>query len=529
MSSHESSEPLRNRRFGSGAPSSHRRFVRAVRMVGRTLGIGGLALVLALPSTAGGAASASGSEATSPGWAGYIGLGSFPAVTARFVVPAVTCAAGEDSSSMVWAGIGGFRAGTVEQDGVEMACQGGEASYWAWWEESGEPSSSGALPRVSVRPGDTVTATVDDLGGGRYAMTVTDAGSDTAQSASATEPGAADNSIECVAEDPDGTGGQVPYADYGTVTVSACLAGGVGSDAGTVVSGGSPVGAGALVRVTGVTGGNGVDAAVSPMSDGTSFTVTREFPPVYTPPLDRPVVGIAGMPDGAGYWLTNGSGDVSAHGAARTYGSMAGRPLAAPVVDIVSSPTGRGYWLVASDGGVFAFGDAGYHGSMGGRHLVRPVQALAAGPGGHGYWLVASDGGVFAFGAPFDGSMGGSPLRQPVVGLALDPATAGYWLVASDGGVFAFGAPYLGSDGAQVAGSPVVSLEATASGDGYRLVAGGGAVSSFGDAVSHGGLPGDSSGGPVTGTAADAATGGYWLLTADGSVTACDATWFGDF
>ena len=30
-----------------------------------------------------------------------------------------------------------------------------------------------------------------------------------------------------------------------------------------------------------------------------------------------------------------------------------------PVVGMASTPDGAGYWLVAADGGIFAFGDAG--------------------------------------------------------------------------------------------------------------------------------------------------------------------------
>ena len=114
--------------------------------------------------------------------------------------------------------------------------------------------------------------------------------------------------------------------------------------------------------------------------------------------------GIASTPTGGGYWLVDSSGAVHPHGAATSYGSMAGLPLNAPISHLVPTADGRGYWMVAADGGIFSFGDARFYGSMGGQHLNAPVVDLAPTSDGGGYWLVAGDGGVFAFGAPFYGS-----------------------------------------------------------------------------------------------------------------------------
>ena len=159
-------------------------------------------------------------------------------------------------------------------------------------------------------------------------------------------------------------------------------------------------------------------------------------------PLNKPVVGISGTPDGGGYWEVASDGGIFAFGDAQFYGSMGGKPLNQPVVGIAAMPTGQGYWEVASDGGVFAFGSAQFYGSMGGRPLNQPVVGIAAMPTGQGYWEVASDGGIFVFGsAQFYGSMGGKPLNQPIVGISGAPTGHGYWEVASDGGIFAFGSP----------------------------------------------------------------------------------------
>ncbi len=52
---------------------------------------------------------------------------------------------------------------------------------------------------------------------------------------------------------------------------------------------------------------------------------------------------------------------------------MGGTPLNQPIVGMAAMPTGGGYWLVAADGGIFAFGDGmfsctGYNPEVG--HLI---------------------------------------------------------------------------------------------------------------------------------------------------------------
>ncbi len=244
--------------------------------------------------------------------------------------------------------------------------------------------------------------------------------------------------------------------------------------------------------------------------------------------LGGPVVGMASVPDGSGYWLVDAQGAVSAHGAAANYGSMGGHLLNALMTHIVATPDGAGYWLVAADGGTFSFGDARFFGSMGGSHLNAPVVDMAPTADGGGYWLVASDGGVFAFGdARFKGSMGGRALNQPVVGLAPDTATGGYWLVASDGGIFSFAAPFHGSAGALRLRQPVNGMSATAASDGYWMVAADGGIFTGGDAKFYGSTGGLRLNAPIVGMAPDNATGGYWLVASDGGVFSFHSPFYG--
>ena len=176
-------------------------------------------------------------------------------------------------------------------------------------------------------------------------------------------------------------------------------------------------------------------------------------------------------------------GGIFSYGDAHFFGSMGGRPLNEPIVGMAGTPDGRGYWLTAADGGVFAFGDAHFFGSMGGRPLNQPVVAMASTPDGRGYWFTAADGGVFAFGdARFYGSMGGRPLNRPIVGMTGTPDGRGYWFVAADGGLFAFGdAGFFGSSVGHLQRAAVAIDGATAgTGTGYRIVSADGGVYAFG-------------------------------------------------
>jgi hypothetical protein len=209
--------------------------------------------------------------------------------------------------------------------------------------------------------------------------------------------------------------------------------------------------------------------------------------------LNKPVVGMAGTPDGGGYWLVASDGGIFSYGDAVFYGSTGNLVLNQPVVGIAATPDGFGYWMVAADGGVFSFGDAEFFGSMGGTHLNQPVVGIASTPDGNGYWMVAKDGGVFSFGdATFLGSAGGLTLVAPAVGMTAAPGGNGYWLATADGGIFNYGvgAQFFGSAGGLHLNAPVVGTASSPDGMGYWLVASDGGIFSYGDAVFWGSVGG---------------------------------------
>ncbi len=224
--------------------------------------------------------------------------------------------------------------------------------------------------------------------------------------------------------------------------------------------------------------------------------------------------------------LTTGTHSITAvYGGDATFASS----TSAAVSQVVQAS--GGYWLVARDGGIFSFGSAQFYGSTGAIHLNQPIVGMAATPDGHGYWLVARDGGIFTFGdAQYHGSV---PQILPgltgIVGMVADPATGGYWIINSDGTIFNFDAPQDGTlpfFGIHV--HNIVGGAATTDGKGLYLVGSDGHVyTMLGTATNQGSLVGVHLNAPIISMSIDPATGGYWLLGADGGVFSFNAPFFG--
>jgi SpoIID/LytB domain protein len=226
-----------------------------------------------------------------------------------------------------------------------------------------------------------------------------------------------------------------------------------------------------------------------------------------------------------GYWVAGSRGDVTAFGAAASYGTAFGTSLAGQVRAMATTPDYQGYWLVGSKGGVLAFGDASWYGSASKLHLRRPIVGMAAAPDGGGYWLVSGDGGVFAYGdAGYYGSAAHFHMRTSIVGVASTPDGGGYWLVSRGGGVFAFGdAGFYGSTANMRLNQPIVAIVASADGRGYFLVAKDGGIFAFGDTKFAGSLPSEGLKATVVAVTPTYDRGGYYVVASSGKVYA-----FGD-
>ena len=233
----------------------------------------------------------------------------------------------------------------------------------------------------------------------------------------------------------------------------------------------------------------------------------------------NPIVAMADLVDGTGYWALRVDGTVQPFGLAPALGSIAAAKLKSAVVGIAAAQSGKGYWVAQADGTVTAFGDAVVVGDMAGQTLPGPIVGIRRAGSSAGYWLAGTDGSVYGFGgAVVPGSMAGKALAGPIVGIESTVDGAGYWLAGADGGVFAYGsATYLGGAAGKTLASPIVGITRTLSGQGYWLYAQGGTLYDNGNAKVSGSPLGNAKA-PIIGMAHHAFSSGYWLLDNDGNV-----------
>ncbi len=211
--------------------------------VARILVLGGLVVgAAAVPAAVvpAGAAAAStnliraGSQARSPlersattqtslNWSGYIRSGSgFTSTTATFTVPKLLTT--YNGYSSMWVGIDGASNSDnyLIQTGIEADVVNNQASYYAWWEliTPTDQAPEEKFTKLTVKPGNSVTATVAKTTGGDWTMTLRNnttkaVGTHTARFAGKGE------SAEWIVEDTDVNGSVSTAPDWQSVTMSS--------------------------------------------------------------------------------------------------------------------------------------------------------------------------------------------------------------------------------------------------------------------------------------------------------------------
>jgi hypothetical protein len=220
-------------------------------------------------------ASVGATSEESENWSGYIRSGSsgaFNTSTASWTVPTVT--SGHNGYSSTWVGIDGASSNDdyLIQTGTEADMVDGSASYFAWWEVI-TPSDEAPEVRynTTVRPGDTITASVTKKSSGSWSMSLTDhtSGVTSSHTSSYAGPG---KSAEWIQEDTDVDNVISPAPDWHSVKFHSIT-----------LDGGNPdLSAGAKVEIYDELGTQ-EDTTSAPNSTDNGFTVKWVASGVGTP------------------------------------------------------------------------------------------------------------------------------------------------------------------------------------------------------------------------------------------------------
>ena len=97
-----------------------------------------------------------------------------------------------------------------------------------------------------------------------------------------------------------------------------------------------------------------------------------------------------------------------------------GRPanVGVPVTSAAATPDGKGYRILFGNGEVFGYGDAANSGSPSSANFngLDPASVIFPTADGKGYWVASALGKLFTFGdAPNDGDTSAMHLNAPII------------------------------------------------------------------------------------------------------------------
>jgi hypothetical protein len=228
------------------------------------LGVGALLTPVAAAAPASASATTSGSLIRASGqhssnWSGYGLAGSFSAVTGSWVVPTATPSAATTYAS-TWIGIDGLANRNLIQTGTESDVINGVVHYDAWWEVL--PAAETVIAKLTVSPGDHMTAAITRGVGKKWTISLTDTTSGASFSYSRNYKGIG-TSAEWIVERPQIGRTLATLTNYGSTTFTGLTAN--GSIPGLVPS--------EAISMVGDAGTNVISTPSAPSARGDAFAV----------------------------------------------------------------------------------------------------------------------------------------------------------------------------------------------------------------------------------------------------------------
>jgi hypothetical protein len=226
-------------------------------------------------SGSGSSSSGSGSSATtttsysSYNWSGYLSTdGIFTSISGSWMATSPTAEGRTNSADATWIGIGGVSTSDLIQIGTQNTVSpSGVVSSAAFYELL--PGASQTVPGVTVSPGDSMSATITQVSGSTWSMTITDNTNGQSYTNNFTYSSSL-SSAEWIEEDPSYSSDRlVPFDNYGTTTFAAGSTTKNGVSQSIYSSSGDPI---TMINKSNQT----LSSPSNLNSGGSSFTATRE-------------------------------------------------------------------------------------------------------------------------------------------------------------------------------------------------------------------------------------------------------------
>ena len=206
------------------------------------------------------------SGGTSRNWSGYVSSnGNYTSVAGTWTIPQVS-SSGHTATDATWVGIGGVSSNDLIQAGTQnVISPSGQITTTAFYELL--PDASIAINSVTVKPGDSITVSINQQSPGQWLINMTD--NTTNQNYQTTVSyNSSISSAEWIEEAPSNGTSVLPLDNFGTLQFS----GGATTQNGSQVSiSGSDAHAVTMVN----NGGQSLATPSALGSDGASFTITR--------------------------------------------------------------------------------------------------------------------------------------------------------------------------------------------------------------------------------------------------------------
>jgi hypothetical protein len=155
------------------------------------------------------------SNGNSRNWSGYVAdNGTYTSVTGKWTVPQTT-ASGHTSTDATWVGIGGVNSSDLIQTGTQnIVDPSGQVTSTAFYELL--PDSSVSITSLTVKPGDSITATITEQSTGQWLISIND--NTTNQNYQTTVAySSSTSSAEWIEEAPSNGVSVLPLDNFGTI------------------------------------------------------------------------------------------------------------------------------------------------------------------------------------------------------------------------------------------------------------------------------------------------------------------------